>query len=318
MISTSVSYATDYHTPVLCDMVLKYLITDLDGIYVDATAGGGGHVSAILAALSPKGRVLAIDRDADAVQAVNARLAEAIKLNRLAVYKGRFSDLAPLIQEHLPVTGLLLDLGVSSYQLDSAARGFSHRHHASLDMRMDADSEVTASDIVNGYTENALVDLVRSCGEEPNARKICRSIVAERPVETTTHLASIIRSAVPTRWESKAVSRTFQSLRIAVNEELNELEHILELSPRIIAEGGRIVVISYHSLEDRRVKRILRDGVLEGEAERDLYGVRQVPWKPLTRRPIVPNSSEIMANRRSRSAKLRAAIRCSVPLTPND
>ncbi len=307
----SVTYATDYHEPVLCDMVLKYLITDVDGRYVDATAGGGGHVSALLSALSAKGRVLAIDRDEDAVHTVRSRLGEAMKLNRLTVYKGRFSNLNHLIQDHLPVNGLLMDLGVSSHQINAATRGFSHRLRALLDMRMDKDSELTAWDIVNGYTEDALVHLLRSWGEEPNARKICRAIISERPIETTTDLARIIRGAVPTRWESKAVSRTFQALRIAVNEELNELADLLKLSPQIVKKGGRIVVISYHSLEDRMVKRMLRDGVLEGEPERDIYGGRLVPWKPLTRRPVVPDSSEITANRRSRSAKLRAATRCS-------
>ncbi len=311
---STVPYATAYHAPVLSHTVLKYLVTDIDGTYVDATAGGGGHVAAILSVLSPKGRVVAVDRDADAIQTVKARLPDAINMKQLVVYKGRFSNLQNLIPNLLPVTGLLLDLGVSSHQLDSGRRGFSHRQRAHLDMRMDTEFDITAADIVNGSTESELVNILRSWGEEPYARRIAQAIIANQPVETTTDLARIVRDAVPTRWESRAVSRTFQALRIAVNGELDELAQLLESSPEIVAEGGRMVVISYHSLEDRMVKRMLRDGVLEGESRRDLYGNRLVPWKPVVRRPVVPDAAEIAANRRSRSARLRAGVRCPVPV----
>ena len=311
---STVPYATAYHAPVLSHTVLKYLVTDIDGTYVDATAGGGGHVAAILSVLSPKGRVVAVDRDADAIQTVKARLPDAINMKQLVVYKGRFSNLQSLIPNLLPVTGLLLDLGVSSHQLDSGRRGFSHRQRAHLDMRMDTEFDITAADIVNGSTESELVNILRSWGEEPYARRIAQAIIANQPVETTTDLARIVRDAVPTRWESRAVSRTFQALRIAVNGELDELAQLLESSPEIVAEGGRMVVISYHSLEDRMVKRMLRDGVLEGESRRDLYGNRLVPWKPVVRRPVVPDAAEIAANRRSRSARLRAGVRCPVPV----
>ena len=309
------TYATTYHAPVLSRTVLRYLVTDMNGLYVDATAGGGGHVAAILSALSSKGRVVAVDRDAKAVQTVRVRFADAIEKKQLMLYRERFSNLEALIQDFLPVTGLLLDLGVSSHQLDSGPRGFSHRQSAPLDMRMDREGTVTAADIVNGFTEDSLVNVLRSWGEEPHARQISRSIVAERPVETTTDLAYIVRNSVPARWESRAVARTFQALRIAVNEELKELSQVLESSPKMVAEDGRIVVISYHSLEDRMVKRMLRDGVLEGEPKRDLYGNRLVPWTPLTRRPVVPSAVEIAANRRSRSAKLRAGVRSSIPVS---
>ncbi len=312
---STVPYATAYHAPVLSHTVLKYLVTDIDGTYVDATAGGGGHVAAILSVLSPKGRVVAVDRDADAIQTVKARLPDAIKMKQLVVYKGRFSNLQSLIPNLLPVTGLLLDLGVSSHQLDSGRRGFSHRQRAHLDMRMDAEFDITAADIVNGSTESELVNILRSWGEEPSAKRIARAIIANQPVETTIDLARIVRDAVPTRWESRAVSRTFQALRIAVNGELDELAQLLESSPEIVAEGGRMVVISYHSLEDRMVKRMLRDGVMEGESRRDFYGNRLVPWKPVVRRPIVPDAAEISANRRSRSARLRAGVRCPVPVS---
>ncbi len=311
---STISYSTSYHTPVLTHTVLEYLVTDIHGTYVDATAGGGGHVAAILSVLSPRGRVVAIDQDADSVQAVKERLPDAIKMKQLFVYRGRFSNLQNLIPHLLPVTGLLLDLGVSSHQLDSGGRGFSHRQRADLDMRMDADLDITAADIVNGSSEEELIHILRSWGEEPYARRIAQAIIANQPVKTTTGLAHIVRDAVPTRRESKAVSRTFQAFRIAVNGEFGELSQLLESSPEIVMEGGRMVVISYHSLEDRMVKRMLRDGVLEGEPKRDLYGNRLVPWTPITRRPIVPDADEIAANRRSRSARLRAGIRCPVPI----
>lgn len=308
-------YATAYHVPVLSHTVLRYLVTDTSGTYVDATAGGGGHVAAILSVLSPKGRVVAVDRDADAIRTVKVRLSDAITKKQLMVCKGRFSNLQGLIPNLLPVTGLLLDLGVSSHQLDTRSRGFSYRQDADLDMRMDTESQVNAADIVNGATEDEVTNLLYSFGEDPYARKISRAIIAKRPVRTTTDLARIVRSAVPARWESKAVSRTFQSLRIAVNGELDELAEALKSSSQIIVEGGRMVVISYHSLEDRMVKRMLRDGVLEGESERDIYGTRLLPWKPVTRRPITPGAKEIASNRRSRSARLRAGIRCHVAVS---
>ncbi len=315
MLTVKGPFATAYHAPVLYHTVLEYLITDTSGVYVDATAGGGGHVEAILSALSPKGCVIAVDRDADAVHAVKRRLPEAINSKQLMVYQSAFSNLEALVQRYAPVTGLLLDLGVSSYQLDHGPRGFSHRQAAPLDMRMDAESQTTAADIVNEFTEDALRKVLHRWGEEPHARRIAQRIVACRPIETTTELATAVRSAVPLRWESRSVARTFQALRIAVNDEMDELAQVLEASERIVTEGGRLVVISYHSLEDRMVKRILRDGVLTGEAERDIYGVKLVPWQPLTRRPVMPDAAEVAANRRSRSAKLRAGIRCAIPVS---
>jgi len=303
---------TDYHVPVLSHTVLNYLMTDMNGLYVDATAGGGGHITALLSAISSKGRVIAVDRDAEAVANVRARFPDAIEKKQLLVYREAFSRLESLINEFLPVTGLLLDLGVSSNQLDSGERGFSHQKSASLDMRMDQNSQTTAKEIVNEFGEDELVHLIRSYGEEPRARTISRSIIANRPINTTVNLAQIIRQAVPNQFESKAVARTFQAIRIAVNQELDELAQILKSSPNIVKEGGRIVVISYHSLEDRMVKRMLRDGVFQGDAHRDIYGNRLVPWKPLTRRPVTPSNQEITENRRSRSARLRAAVRCSI------
>ncbi len=306
------SYATAYHAPVLSHAVLNYLITDMDGLYVDATAGGGGHVAALLSGLSSNGKVIAVDRDPSAIHAVRSRFPEAVHQKQLMTLRGAFGRLQTLIREYLPVTGLLLDLGVSSHQLDAGERGFSHRSSAPLDMRMDPDSPTMAADIVNGYAEKDLVRLLRRYGEEPHARKICQSIMEHRPVETTMDLATIIRRAVPTKMESRAVARTFQALRIAVNQELDELAQILESSPQIVSEGGRMVIISYHSLEDRMAKRMIRNGALHGDAQRDVYGNRLVPWKPLTRRPVMPDQVEVKANPRSRSARLRVASRTSV------
>jgi len=301
---------SDYHVPVLSQQVVNYLVTDMNGLYVDATAGGGGHIAALLSVLSPTAQVIAVDRDAEAIATVRARFPEAIKKQRLLTFQETFSKLDTLICELLPVTGLLLDLGISSHQLDSGLRGFSHQKNALLDMRMDQGAYTSATAIVNGSCEEELIFLLQSYGEEPHARKICKSIIAKRPVHTTVDLAQIIRDAVPAQSESKAVARTFQAIRIAVNQELDELAQILVSSPNIVTEGGRIVVISYHSLEDRMVKRMLRNGVLRGDAQRDIYGNRLVPWKPLTRRPITPDEAEVSTNRRSRSAKLRAATRC--------
>ncbi len=307
----------DYHVPVLPQKVVNYLVTDMNGLYVDATVGGGGHTAALLSVLSSGGRVVAVDRDAEAIAAVRARFPDAIKKKKLMVYQATFSHLETLISEFIPVTGLLLDLGVSSRQLDSGSRGFSHRKSAPLDMRMDQSAQMSATAIVNESCEEELVNLLQSYGEEPHARKICRSIIDRRPVNTTVDLARIVRDAVPVQSESRAVARTFQAIRIAVNQELDELAQILESSPKIVIEQGRVVVISYHSLEDRMVKRIFRDGVFSGDARRDLYGNRLVPWQPLTRRPVVPDDTEISSNRRSRSARLRAAVRCSTPSDQN-
>ncbi len=309
-------YATAYHAPVLCHTVLEFLITDLAGTYVDATAGGGGHTAALLESLHVEGRVIAIDRDRDAIAAVQQRLAPMLKSGRLVLLHGTLGALPDLIASFLPVAGLLLDLGVSSHQLDHAPRGFSHRFEAPLDMRMDMSAPLTAHAIVNTYSEDALRKILYQWGEEPRARRIAQRIVATRPLQTTTDLAAVIRNAVPARFEAKTLARTFQAVRIAVNGELDELAHVLETSSDFVKDGGHLVAISYHSLEDRLVKRMLRHGNLEGIPRRDRYGTSLSPWKPLTRKPIVPETAEIVANPRARSARLRAAVRHITPDHP--
>lgn len=304
-------WASDYHIPVLWKSVLEGLVTDPCGVYVDATLGGGGHTAALLDTLDPSGRVLAIDRDPDAIEAAGKRLADDAESGRLVTVRGRFADL----DRHAgskgfeSVDGVLLDIGVSSHQFDRPERGFSHRFKAPLDMRMDPRQETTAADLVNGLSASDLADLIYQYGEETASRRIARKIVDERPIETTTDLAAAVRSSVPTRLEAKTLSRVFQALRIAVNDELGELERALQAASRIVRTGGRLVVISYHSLEDRRVKRFMRSGNFEGTVRKDLYGNPLTPWTPVERSSVRPDEQEIEQNPRARSASLRIAER---------
>lgn len=304
-------YASSYHAPVLCDAVLGYLVVNRRGVYVDATLGGGGHTAAMLDLLEPEGRVVGIDRDTDALEAVRQRLAPALDAGRLTLLHGGFDRLEALLDEANIdlVDGLLLDLGVSSHQLDTPARGFSHRGEGALDMRMDTRASLTAGDIVNGWEERELRYLLKAYGEEPRAHQLARRIVEARPVASTRELADLVRANVPDREEQKTLARVFQALRIAVNDELGALEQVLEAAVRRITSGGRLAVISYHSLEDRRVKRYLRAGNFEGDVVRDLYGHPIVPWRPLERHAIAPDEAEIAANPRARSARLRVAER---------
>ena len=305
------SWASDYHNPVLWKSVLEGLITDLEGVYVDATLGGGGHTAAILDALVPAGRVVAIDRDEDALAAARQRLDADVRSGRLLTVRGQFGELDRHVRSQglESVDGVLLDIGVSSHQFDRPERGFSHRFDAPLDMRMDRRQEKTAADLVNHLPEKELADLIYGFGEEPASRRIARKIADARPLETTTDLAAVVRASVPTRIEAKAVSRVFQALRIAVNDEMEELESALLAATRIVRAGGRLAVISYHSLEDRRVKRFMRSGNFEGTIRKDIYGNALTPWTPLGRSPLMPDESEIDRNPRARSARLRIAER---------
>ncbi|MDA0683101.1 MAG: 16S rRNA (cytosine(1402)-N(4))-methyltransferase RsmH [Bacteroidetes bacterium] len=304
-------YASGYHAPVLWHAVIQELVTDRDGLYVDGTLGGGGHSAALLDALSPAGRVVAIDRDDDALEEATVRLGVAIGDGRLQIVKGNFCD-APDLLAGLglgKVSGLLLDLGVSSHQLDEGDRGFSHRFEGPLDMRMDQSGGEDASDLINRLEPNELARVLGRYGEEPKAGRVARALVAARPLHTTAQVADIVRSVAKWGQESKTLSRVFQGLRIAVNEELDALDRILEASTDLIAEGGRLAVISYHSLEDRRVKHFMRSGNLRDEIQKDFYGNKLSPWKETTRKPILADEQEIETNPRSRSARLRVAER---------
>ncbi len=309
-----IRYATSYHAPVLWHTVVQDLITNRAGTYVDCTLGGGGHTAAILDELEESGKVIGLDRDEDALAEARSRLKEAIADGRLMLIHGAFGDVEMHLQQHEigKVDGMLMDLGVSSHQIDVPERGFSYASEGRLDMRMNPLTGASAHDIINTYDERELAQLFFDYGEEPGARRIARAIVESRPLETTKELARAVRSVVPVREEVKTLSRVFQALRIAVNDELGELERALQAAERCLLPGGRIVVISYHSLEDRRVKRFFRSGNFEGRVERDIYGNQLVGWRELYRRPVEAEPEERARNPRSRSARLRAAERVTI------
>jgi 16S rRNA (cytosine1402-N4)-methyltransferase len=309
------AYATTYHAPVLSHEVTDRLLSDPAGLYVDATLGGGGHAEAMLDALGPDGFVLGIDQDADALDAARNRLADAIEAGRFDTVQGNFGQLGTLLKRRGidQIDGLLLDLGVSSHQIDEPDRGFSFQREGPLDMRMDPRGGLTAHQVVNHWAERDIADAIFHYGDERRSRPIARAIVNARPLETTHDLADAVRSAVPEPDEVKSLARVFQGIRIAVNAELDVLEDVLEQSAEIIREGGRITVISYHSLEDRRVKRYLRYGNFDGTPVRDLYGTLIAPFEETPRSAIEAGEEEVDANPRARSARLRVAER-----TPDD
>jgi 16S rRNA (cytosine1402-N4)-methyltransferase len=288
-------------------------VTAPDGRYVDATLGGGGHTRALLDALGPAAVVLGVDRDADALAAARERLAGEREAGRFRAVRGTFGDLGALLEaeDFVPVDGLLLDLGVSSYQIDAPERGFSFQEEGPLDMRMDPRQGLTARQVVNDWSERDLREVLREYGEERRAGTVAHALVEARPLDTTRDLAETVRSVVPPPDETKTLARVFQALRIVVNAELEELEQVLEQSPDLVRPGGRIAVISYHSLEDRRVKRFLRYGNFEGTPRRDLYGNLVAPWRETPRGPIEAGEAEVEANPRARSARLRVAERRS-------
>ena len=304
-------YASAYHTPVLAVEVAEGLVTDREGLYIDGTLGGGGHSAALLDALEPNGRVIGIDKDAEAIAASEERLADAVEAGRFRTIQGNFAEMEDLLHDAdaEAVDGILLDLGVSSHQIDEAARGFAFSADGPLDMRMDAatgdSASETAAALIARLDVQAITDLLRAYGEEPRAWPIANAIVEHGPFTTTGELAEVVRSTVPAKVEVKTLARVFQAFRIAVNGEMGALESTLEAALTILRPGGRLAVISYHSLEDRRAKHYLRFGNLAGEAKKDFYGNLLTPWNLLTRKPIVATAEEIRANPRSRSARLR-------------
>jgi 16S rRNA (cytosine1402-N4)-methyltransferase len=301
---------TAYHIPVLRDAAVRILVSDPSWIYVDGTLGGGGHAEAICEKLSAPGRLIACDRDEDALVFSRERLARFAE--RITIVHADFGSIATVLHrlDAGPIGGFLLDLGVSSFQLDQESRGFSFQGTERLDMRMDRGQTRTAADVVNGSSERVLTDFLFQYGEERAARRIARSLVAHRPLETTADLRRAVEEAVGTRFLVKSLARVFQALRIEVNQELDQLRRGLEGALPLLRRGGRLVVVSYHSLEDRIVKNFFR----EHAADRIPSGHRLVPdvlrvpeLHLLTRRPIVPSPEEVNVNPRSRSAKLRAA-----------
>ncbi len=297
---------SQYHTSVLLDESVSALIDSASGVYADATFGGGGHTAEILSRLSQNGRVLAFDRDSDAI-------ANRLDDPRLTLIRSDFR----WIHNHVlhqgykeGIDGVLADLGVSSHQFDTAERGFSFRYEAPLDMRMNQEAEFNAADIVNTYEQADLEKILRLYGEVDNSRKIAQLICKAREIskiETTTDLGKAIESALPKFAEHKFLAKVYQALRIEVNQEMKSLEKFLSGAARSLKPGGKLVVITYHSLEDRMVKNFIKAGNIEGKVEKDFYGNATAPLKAVNRKPILPQESEISVNTRARSAKLRIA-----------
>ena len=304
---------SEYHVPVLLKESVDALVTDPSGFYIDATYGGGGHSAEILSRLSPEGRLMAFDRDIDA-------MAGRVDDPRLTLIHNnfRFVHNFALLEAHKAardfrecgVDGILADLGVSSHQFDTAERGFSFRYDAPLDMRMNTQAEMTAADVLNTYGQEELEKVFRLYGEVDNARRLAALVVAARSgaeIRTTGDLDAAIRPALPAFAEHKYLAKVYQALRIEVNQEMRALGKFLDGAAKSLKPGGRLVVITYHSLEDRMVKNFIKSGNIDGTVEKDVYGRTDTPLRALDRKPVLPQESEIAANTRARSAKLRTA-----------
>lgn len=294
----------EYHNPVLRQLSVDYLVTDPDGVYVDVTYGGGGHSRTILEKLN-QGRLIAFDQDADAQS-------QLIEDERFTFVASNFKNLGRFLKYHqaYPVDGILADLGVSSHQFDTPERGFSYREDGVLDMRMNRQTGNSAQDIINEYDEKALSDIFYRYGELSDGRALARRILKareEQPITTTQQLVEVLKPALIRGKENKSLSKIFQAIRIEVNQEMAVLESFLEQTVEALKVGGRLVIISYHSLEDRLVKNFMRAGNLSGEVEKDFFGNPQTPFKLVTRKAIQPDNEEINLNPRARSAKLRVA-----------
>ncbi|WPP53181.1 16S rRNA (cytosine(1402)-N(4))-methyltransferase RsmH [Catalinimonas niigatensis] len=292
-----------YHKPVFLKESVDGLVWKPDGTYVDLTFGGGGHSAAILERLKG-GRLFAFDQDQDA-----AANAEGMDLTFI---QANFRHLKRYLKLYKvsAVDGILADLGVSSHQFDVPDRGFSTRFDAELDMRMDQQAKRTAKEVVNTYSERDLHQLLGMYGEVKNARTLAQAIVAARTnksLETVEDLKQVLSKFAAKGREAKYYAQVFQALRLEVNDEIKALEEMLEQSVELLAPGGRLVVLSYHSLEDRLVKHMINKGKLYGEVEKDFYGNVHLPLKAITKKPMIPSQEEIMENSRARSAKLRIA-----------
>jgi len=299
--------ADEYHDPVLLQACLEGLNIRPDGVYVDVTFGGGGHSKAILERLGPFGRLIAFDRDRDA-------WTNAPEDERFTLVKADFRWLKNHLRflHMLPVDGLLADLGVSSHQFDTGARGFSFRFDGPLDMRMDHRAKRNAAQLLRDLDEPALTAMLRDYGEVDGAHRVARQLAkanAETRIATTYQLVEALKPVTPRGRESSFLAQVFQALRIAVNDELGALEALLKWSAEVIKPGGRLVVMSYHSLEDRLVKNWMRSGDLGGVETKDLYGNRTRPFNPSSNKAIQPTDREVAMNPRARSARLRIAER---------
>ncbi|WP_411275372.1 16S rRNA (cytosine(1402)-N(4))-methyltransferase RsmH [Daejeonella sp.] len=298
---------TDYHQPVMLQECIEALNIKPDGIYVDVTFGGGGHSREILKHLGPQGRLLAFDQDADAQKNLP-------KDDRLTFIDQNFRYMKNncRLQGAISADGILADLGVSSHQFDQPERGFSTRFDADLDMRMDQGGSLTAREVVNNYTEEQLHRIFGIYGEIKNAKSLARTLVTFRlnkNIQTVADLKNAIAQLIPKGKENKYLAQVFQALRIEVNQELEALKEFLEQSVDVLKSEGRLVVMSYHSLEDRLVKNFIAKGKFHGEVEKDFFGNQIKPLESLIRKAIVASEKEIKENNRARSAKLRIAVK---------
>ena len=291
-----------YHSPVLLAECLHFLNLRPHGTYLDATFGGGGHSRAILEQLGPNGRLIAFDQDPDAQ-------ANALDDPRFTLVPHNFEHLKRFLKLHrvAQVDGILADLGVSSHQLDVPERGFAHKFDGPLDMRMNPDAGQPASEWLNEVGELELRKVLAEFGDVERPAAVAAAILRALPIATTTELKAVLEPFSQRGRNSKLPARVFQAIRIAVNREMDVLDRFLTDCLDVLAPGGRLVVMSYHSLEDRRVKNLMREGRLDGEADRDDFGRRLVPYTLITRKPVSAGPDELERNPRSRSARLRAA-----------
>ena len=298
---------TEYHNPVMLAECIEGLAIKPSGKYIDVTFGGGGHSREILKHLGKDGLLVAFDQDVDAQR-------NAIDDDRFVFVDQNFRYLKNFSRLHgaVPADGILADLGVSSHQFDQADRGFSTRFDAELDMRMDQSATLTAKEVVNKYDEADLHKIFGMYGEIQNAKSLARTIVTARlnaPINTIADLKSVIAGLIPRGKENKYLAQVFQALRIEVNQELEALQDFLKQTVDVLAVGGRLVVMSYHSLEDRLVKNFIAKGKFSGELEKDIYGNDNRPFDAVSRKAIVASDEEIKTNNRARSAKLRIAVK---------
>lgn len=294
-----------YHTPALLLPCMEGLSIRPDGTYVDVTFGGGGHSREILNRLSPKGRLLSFDQDLDAAR-------NAFDDPRFTFVRGNFKHLSNFLKfyEAEKVDGILADLGVSFHHFDDASRGFSFRFVGDLDMRMNQQARLSAADVLNNYEEEQLTDIFRLYGELSSAKRLAAAIVRARTAKRFEKVADLLEVADPfvgRDRQKKDMAKLFQAIRIEVNGEMDALKRFLSQTVSSLKPGGRLVVLTYHSLEDRLVKNFMRAGNMEGNVEQDFFGNRLSPFRLVNNKPIVPDEAEIEANPRSRSAKLRVA-----------
>jgi 16S rRNA (cytosine1402-N4)-methyltransferase len=293
-----------YHQPALLHECIEGLSINPSGIYADLTFGGGGHSREILGKLNAHGRLIAFDQDEDS-------LANTLADERFTLLNENFRYLKNFLRLHkaLPLDGILADLGISSHQIDTPARGFATRFEGPLDMRMARNQGITAAQLINTYPEDKLLLVFRLYGEISNARTLASEIIKARfnPITTTGELKEAIKSCIPKNYESKYLAQVFQAIRIELNDEMGALQAMLKQCADSLKPGGRLVIISYHSLEDRLVKNYIKTGNTEGQLEKDFYGNILAPFTSISRKPITPSEEELKSNPRSRSAKLRIA-----------